>query len=46
MGISDRHHFAWLVDALSEFEEKTGRFRAMMEVALVNDGPVTLVADF
>ena len=25
---------------------ETGRFRAMMEVALVNDGPVTLVADF
>ena len=24
----------------------TGRFRAHMEVALVNDGPVTLVADF
>jgi D-tyrosyl-tRNA(Tyr) deacylase len=25
---------------------ETGRFRARMEVALVNDGPVTLVADF
>jgi len=25
---------------------ETGRFRAMMEVALVNDGPVTLVAEF
>jgi D-tyrosyl-tRNA(Tyr) deacylase len=25
---------------------ETGRFRAHMEVALVNDGPVTLVADF
>jgi D-tyrosyl-tRNA(Tyr) deacylase len=25
---------------------ETGRFRAMMQVALVNDGPVTLVADF
>ena len=24
---------------------QTGRFRAMMEVALVNDGPVTLVVD-
>jgi D-tyrosyl-tRNA(Tyr) deacylase len=28
------------------FQVETGRFRAMMEVALVNDGPVTLVADF
>jgi len=27
-------------------EVATGRFRARMEVALVNDGPVTLVADF
>lgn len=27
-------------------EVETGRFRARMEVALVNDGPVTLVADF
>jgi D-tyrosyl-tRNA(Tyr) deacylase len=41
-----------LVDALVEdlrsrgFPVETGRFRAMMEVALVNDGPVTLVADF
>jgi D-aminoacyl-tRNA deacylase len=41
-----------LVDALVEdlrargFQVETGRFRAMMEVALVNDGPVTLVADF
>src|SRR5436305_10112283 len=26
------------------FQVETGRFRAMMEVALVNDGPVTLVA--
>ncbi|HSK76544.1 MAG TPA: D-aminoacyl-tRNA deacylase [Thermoanaerobaculia bacterium] len=25
---------------------ETGRFRAHMEVALVNDGPVTLIADF
>ena len=24
---------------------KTGRFRAMMEVALINDGPVTLILD-
>jgi D-tyrosyl-tRNA(Tyr) deacylase len=41
-----------LVDALAEdlrgrgFRVETGRFRATMEVALVNDGPVTLVADF
>jgi D-aminoacyl-tRNA deacylase len=41
-----------LVEALVEdlrargFQVETGRFRAMMEVALVNDGPVTLVADF
>jgi D-tyrosyl-tRNA(Tyr) deacylase len=41
-----------LVDALVEdlrgrgFQVATGRFRAAMEVALVNDGPVTLVADF
>lgn len=41
-----------LVDALVAdlrgrgFRVETGRFRAMMEVALVNDGPVTLVADF
>ncbi|MBV8201243.1 MAG: D-tyrosyl-tRNA(Tyr) deacylase [Acidobacteria bacterium] len=27
-------------------EVATGRFRARMDVALVNDGPVTLVADF
>ena len=41
-----------LVDALVEdlrgrgVQVETGRFRAAMEVALVNDGPVTLVADF
>jgi D-aminoacyl-tRNA deacylase len=41
-----------LVDALVTdlrnrgFRVETGCFRAMMEVALVNDGPVTLVADF
>ena len=41
-----------LVEALMDdlrargFQVETGRFRAMMEVALVNDGPVTLVADF
>ena len=41
-----------LVDALVTdlrsrgFRVETGRFRALMEVALVNDGPVTLVADF
>lgn len=41
-----------LVDALVSdlrgrgFRVETGRFRAYMEVALVNDGPVTFVADF
>lgn len=41
-----------LVEALVEdlrgrgFPVATGRFRAHMEVALVNDGPVTLIADF
>ena len=41
-----------LVDALVAdlrargFRVETGRFREPMEVALVNDGPVTLVADF
>lgn len=41
-----------LIDALVEdlrsrgFRVETGRFRAHMEVALINDGPVTLVADF
>ncbi|MES1245635.1 MAG: D-aminoacyl-tRNA deacylase [Acidobacteriota bacterium] len=41
-----------LVEALVEdlrgrgFHVETGRFRAHMEVALINDGPVTLVADF
>ncbi len=41
-----------LVEALVEdlrsrgFQVETGRFRAHMEVELVNDGPVTLVADF
>jgi D-tyrosyl-tRNA(Tyr) deacylase len=41
-----------LIDILVEdlrsrgFRVETGRFRAHMEVALVNDGPVTLVADF
>jgi D-tyrosyl-tRNA(Tyr) deacylase len=28
------------------FRVETGRFRAHMEVELVNDGPVTLIADF
>jgi D-tyrosyl-tRNA(Tyr) deacylase len=39
---------AALVDDLRArgFTVATGRFRAHMEVALVNDGPVTLVADF
>ena len=41
-----------LVDALVAdlrsrgFPVETGRFRAHMEVSLVNDGPVTLIADF
>ncbi len=41
-----------LVEALVEdlrqrgFQVETGRFRAHMEVELVNDGPVTLIADF
>ena len=41
-----------LVQALADdlrqrgFKVETGRFRAVMQVALVNDGPVTLVADF
>jgi D-tyrosyl-tRNA(Tyr) deacylase len=40
-----------LVEALIEdlrrrgFRVETGRFRASMEVALVNDGPVTLIAE-
>jgi D-aminoacyl-tRNA deacylase len=28
------------------FQVETGRFRAAMEVELVNDGPVTLIAEF
>jgi D-tyrosyl-tRNA(Tyr) deacylase len=41
-----------LIEALVEdlrsrgFPVETGRFRAMMKVVLVNDGPVTLIADF
>jgi D-tyrosyl-tRNA(Tyr) deacylase len=37
-----------LVDDLRrrDFRVETGRFRAQMEVSLVNDGPVTLVVDF
>ena len=41
-----------LIEALVEdlrgrgFHVQTGRFRALMKVALVNDGPVTLIADF
>lgn len=41
-----------LIEALVEdlrgrgFRVETGRFRAYMEVALVNDGPVTFVVDF
>ncbi len=29
MGISDRHHFAWLTDALVSFERQTGAFAAI-----------------
>jgi len=38
---------AALVDALRArgVEVEQGRFGAMMEVSLVNDGPVTLVVD-
>lgn len=45
-------HAAPLVDALVEALRRrgctvaTGRFRARMAVELVNDGPVTVVADF
>ena len=37
-----------LVDDLRSrgFQVETGRFRAHMQVELVNDGPVTLIADF
>ena len=41
-----------LIEALVEdlrnrgFPVETGRFRAHMQVALVNDGPVTLIAEF
>ena len=31
--------------ALSDVETKTGQFQAMMDVALVNQGPVTLLLD-
>jgi D-tyrosyl-tRNA(Tyr) deacylase len=30
---------------MKNFKVETGRFRAMMDVALVNDGPVTLIVD-
>ena len=29
MGISDRHHFAWLTEALASFEGEAGRFAAI-----------------
>ena len=37
-----------LVDGLRRrgFQVATGRFQARMDVALVNDGPVTLIAEF
>lgn len=31
MGISDRHHFAWLTEALQTFERQTGRLAAIRE---------------
>ena len=37
-------HFAGCVETLG-VPVKTGRFRAMMDVALVNRGPVTLIID-
>ena len=30
---------------MKNFKVETGRFRAMMDVSLVNDGPVTLIVD-
>ncbi len=31
MGISDRHHFAWLTEALGAFERRTGRLAAIRQ---------------
>ena len=51
VGAADPETAAPLVDALVErfralgVETATGRFGAMMQVALVNDGPVTIVLD-
>ncbi|HWM89977.1 MAG TPA: D-aminoacyl-tRNA deacylase [Thermoanaerobaculia bacterium] len=51
-GAAPPEEAAPLVEALVEdlrgrgFRVETGRFRAYMEVSLVNDGPVTLVGDF
>lgn len=42
-----RDGYAWFVDALRGFghQVETGRFQALMDVELVNDGPVTLILD-
>jgi D-tyrosyl-tRNA(Tyr) deacylase len=37
--------FVTALNALLPRPAQTGRFGAMMEVALVNDGPVTLIID-
>ena len=31
MGISNRHHFAWLTEALEAFERETGRLAAIRQ---------------
>ena len=33
-------------DKLKNIEFKTGEFQAMMDVMLINHGPVTLIVDF
>ena len=39
--------YQYFVDRIREKQipVQTGRFRAMMEVSLVNDGPVTLIVE-
>lgn len=39
------HRFVQLMKQHSQITIETGRFGAMMDVSLVNDGPVTLVID-
>ncbi len=39
------HRFKEMLQKMSEGEIKTGEFGAHMEVALVNDGPVTIIID-